>query len=144
MKIVYIFICMKNRKFNFSSNRHITYSCKYHVIFCPKYRRKVLINNVDNRLKNIIKEVIDETDSNLLEMEVMEDHVHLLLEVDPQFGIHKLIKKIKGKSSRILREEFLFLRKKLPTLWTHSYFVATVGGAPLEVIKSYIEDQKHV
>ena len=66
------------------------------------------------------------------------------VEVDPQLGIHKLIKRIKGRSSRILREEFLFLRKRIPTLWTHSYFVASVGGAPLEVMKKYIEDQKYV
>lgn len=135
---------MKTQKDTFKSNRHVTYSCKYHVIFCPKYRRKVLINNVDNRLKEIINEIIQETNSSLLEMEIMPDHVHLLLEVDPQFGIHKLIKKIKGRSSRLLRDEFLFLRKRIPTLWTHSYFVATVGGAPLDVIKKYIEDQKHV
>ena len=135
---------MKNFKSNFRINRHITYSCKYHVIFCPKYRRPVLINNVDKKLKTIIKEVITETKSNLLEMEIMPDHVHLLIEADPQFGVHKLIRRIKGRSSRILREEFLFLRKRLPTLWTHSYFIATVGKAPLEVIKRYIEEQKNV
>jgi putative transposase len=135
---------MNDQKNQFKSNRHITYSCKYHIIFCPKYRRAVLVNNVDKRLKSIIEEVILETKSTLIEMEIMPDHVHLLLEVDPQFGVHKLIKKIKGRSSRILRKEFLFLRKRLPTLWTHSYFIATVGGAPLSVIKKYIEDQKNV
>lgn len=132
------------KKQNFHSNRHITYSCKYHVIFCPKYRRKVLINNVDIRLKEIIHEIISETRSTLLEMEIMPDHVHLLIEVDPQFGVHKVVKRIKGRSSRLLREEFIFLRKRLPTLRTHSYFIASVGGAPLEVIKKYIEDQKNV
>ena len=134
---------MKNKN-NFKSNRHITYSCKYHVIFCPKYRRKVLINNVDNRLKEIINEIIIETKSTLLESEITPDHVHLLLEVDPQFGIHKLIKKIKRKSSRFLRTELPFLRTRIPTLWTHSYFISTVGGAPLDVIKKYIQDQKNV
>ena len=135
---------MKKQKNQFSSNRHITYSCKYHVIFCPKYRRNILTNNIDTRLKEIILEVVNETKCNLLEMEIMPDHVHLLIEVDPQFGIHKAIKRIKGRSSRLLREEFAILRRKLPTLWTHSYFIATVGGAPLEVIKKYIEDQKYV
>ena len=75
-------------------------------------------------------------------MKLMPDHVHLLLEVDPQFGIHKAIKRIKGVSSRILRQEFKELCTKLPTLWSNSYFVSTVGGAPLEVIKQYIENQK--
>jgi len=74
----------------------------------------------------------------------MPDHVHLLVEVDPQFGIHKLIKLVKGRSSRLLRQEFPALRKRLPTLWTNSYFVSTVGGAPLAVIKQYIENQKNV
>jgi putative transposase len=80
----------------------------------------------------------------ILEMEVMPDHVHLLLEVDPQYGIHKVIKQIKGRSSKILRDEFPWLKSRLPSLWTNSYFVSTVGGAPLSVIKQYIENQKHV
>ncbi len=70
--------------------------------------------------------------------------VHLLVEVDPQFGIHKLVRKLKGRSSRLLRDEFRWLRSRLPTLWTNSYFVSTVGGAPLAVIKQYIEQQKRV
>jgi putative transposase len=79
-----------------------------------------------------------------LELEIMSDYVHLLVEVDPQLGIHLLIKKIKGSSSRLLRQDFLWLRSKLPTLWTNSYFVSTVGGALLQVVKQYIEDQKNV
>lgn len=77
-------------------------------------------------------------------MEVMPDHVHLLVEVDPQFGIHRLVKNIKGYTSRILRQEFLTLRTRIPTLWTNSYCVITCGGAPLSVIKQYIENQKDV
>ena len=77
-------------------------------------------------------------------MFIISDHVHLLVEVDPQFGIHRLVKNIKGKSSRLLRSEFGFLKSRLPTLWTNSYFVSTVGGAPLEIIKQYIEQQKDV
>ncbi|MCA1788180.1 MAG: IS200/IS605 family transposase, partial [Desulfobacteraceae bacterium] len=80
----------------------------------------------------------------IIELEIMPDHVHLLIEVDPQFGIHRLIKKMKGVSSRLLRKEFSVLRTRLPSLWTNSYFVSTVGGAPLEVIKQYIEQQKSV
>lgn len=78
----------------------------------------------------------------LTEVEIMPDHVHLLVDVDPQFGVHRLIKNIKGRSSRILRQEFKFLTTKLPTLWTNSYFVSTVGGAPLAIVKQYIESQK--
>ena len=115
---------------NYKYNNNIAYSCKYHVVWCSKYRRKVLVEEVEQRLKEL--------------MEIMPDHVHLLLEVDPQFGIHRAVKNIKGKTSRILRAEFISLRTRLPSLWTNSYFVATVGGAPLEVIKQYIESQKYV
>ena len=90
----------------------------------------------------MIQETCLELQSELIELEIMPDHVHLLIEVDPQFGVHKVIKAIKGKTSRILRKEFAVLTTKIPTLWTNSYFISTVGGAPLEVIKQYIENQK--
>jgi putative transposase len=126
------------------SNKNVTYACKYHVIWCPKYRRKVLVSPIDERLKQIINEVCTETRSGLIEMEVMPDHVHLLVECDPQFGINRLVRSFKGRSSRVLRQEFPELKSRLPCLWTNSYFVATVGGAPLAVIKQYIENQKNV
>ena len=103
-----------------------------------------MINGVDKRLKEIIKEVAEEKKSELIELEVMPDHVHLLIEVDAQYGIHLVIKIMKGRSSRYLREEFPWLKSRLPTLWTNSYFVSTVGGTPLAVIKQYIENQKDV
>ena len=124
------------------SNRNIVYSCKYHVVWCPKYRRKVLVGEVGKRLKEIIIEQAIKQRSEIIEMEIMPDHVHLLVEVDPQYGIHRFIKNVKGVSSHILRKEFKCLTTKLPTLWTNSYFVSTVGGAPLSVIKQYIESQK--
>lgn len=97
---------------------------------------------MEARLKGIIAEVIEEKGAWLVELQTMPDHVHLLVEVDPQFGVHRLVKAIKGRSSRVLREEFSWLRSRLPSLWTNSYFVATVGGAPLSVIKRYVETQK--
>ena len=126
----------------YKSNNNIVYSCKYHVVWCPKYRRKVLTGKVETRLKELIYETCLELQSELIELELMPDHVHMLVEVDPQFGIHKLIKTIKRKTSRILRKEFPILTTKLPTLWTNSYFVSTVGGAPLSAVKQYIENQK--
>lgn len=129
---------------NYKCNNNITYSCKYHVIWCSKYRRKVLVEEVGQRLKELIVGVASELRVDIIEMEIMPDHVHLLLEVDPQFGIHRAVKNIKGKTSRILRAKFISLRTRLPSLWTNSYFVATVGEAPLEVIKQYIESQKYV
>jgi putative transposase len=129
---------------DYKSNRNIVYSCKYHVVWCPKYRRQVLVGEVDTRLKSIIQQCAEELHCEVIELEVMPDHVHLLIEVDPQFGIHRLIKAIKGRSSRLLRQEFPYLKKRLPTLWTNSYFVSSVGGAPLALIKQYIENQKNV
>jgi putative transposase len=121
----------------------VVYSCKYHVVFCPKYRRPVLVNGIDERLKAIVRQVADETCSELIEMEVMPYHVHLLVEVDPQFGIHRLVKRAKGRSSRYLRKEYAVPRRRPPTLWGNSYSVSTAGGAPWAVIKQYIENLKN-
>lgn len=131
-------------KQTFHSNNNIVYACTYHVVWCPKYRRKVLQGGIDDRLKAIIREVATERQAEVIELEVMPDHVHLLIGCDPQFGIHRLMRLIKGRSSRLLRQEFPSLRTRLPTLWTNSYFVATCGGAPLALIKQYIEQQKGV
>ena len=84
----------------------------------------------------------EETRCTIREMEGNLDHFHMLVDCDPQFGIHRFVKAVKGRSSRLLRQEFSPLRTRVPTLWTNSYFVATVGGAPLAVIKQYIESQK--
>lgn len=126
----------------YKSNNNIIYSCTYHVVWCPKYRRKVLVGPVAARLKELIVETRTALSVDIQEMEIMPDHVHLLLDVNPQFGVHKVVKRIKGVSSRVLRQEFKELTTKLPTLWTNSYFVFTVGGAPLEIIKQYIQSQK--
>jgi putative transposase len=88
------------------SNHNVAYSCKYHVVWCPKYRRPVLVEGVDERLKTIIRQVAAETRSEVIELEVMPDHVHLLVEVDPQFGVHRFVKLAKGRSSRFPRQEF--------------------------------------
>ena len=128
----------------YKSNRSVVYSCKYHVVWCPKYRRKVLTDNIEVRLKELILTTAEEINADVIELQIMPDHVHLLIEVDPQFGIHRAVKAIKGKTSRVLRSEFAVLRSRLPSLWTHSYFVSTVGSAPLSAIKQYIENQKNV
>ena len=126
----------------FKSNNNIVYSCIFHVVWVTKYRKKYLGGDIEKRLKEICSNVANELNFEIKEMECERDHIHLLIEIDPQLGIHKAIKRMKGKSSRILRQEFAILRQRLPTLWTNSYFVCTVGGAPLAVIKQYIESQK--
>ncbi len=126
------------------SNNNVVYRCAFHVVWCPKYRRPVITGDVDDRLKQLVADVCVERGCNIIELETMPDHVHLLVECDPQYGIHRLVKQIKGRSSRVLRQEFPHLKSRLPTLWTNSYFVATVGGATLEVVKQYVANQRNV
>lgn len=125
----------------YESSTHVVYSCKYHIVWCPKYRRKVLVDGVDLRLKELLPALAAEVRTEILEMEVMPDHVHLLIEVPPAIGVNKAVRHLKGGSSRILRQEFPWLRSRIPCLWTTSYFVSTVGGASLEEVKRYIENQ---
>jgi putative transposase len=114
------------------------------VVWCVKYRRKLLEGDVELRLKEVLKEVSIEVQAEIEEMETDKDHVHLLISCDPQFGIHQVVKRMKGRSSRVLRAEFARVKSRLPSLWTNSYFVATVGGAPISVVKQYIRDQQLV
>lgn len=124
------------------SNSNIVFRCTFHVVWCTKYRRKLLTPEVEARLKAVAREVAAQTRCTIREMESNLDHFHLLVDCDPQFGIHRFVKAVKGRSSRLLRQEFAPLRSRVPTLWTNSYFVATVGGAPLSLVKKYIENQK--
>jgi len=77
----------------------------------------------------------------LREMDFMPDHMHVLMDVDPQYGVHRAVTQFKGRSSRVVRAEFPWLRSRLPTRWTNSYFAAPVGGAPLEIVKQHIKNQ---
>lgn len=126
----------------YKSNNNIVFSCKYHIVWCPKYRRKVLIGDVEKRLKEIINELALELNVEIIEMETDKDHIHILIDIDPQFGVMKFIRLAKGRSSKLLRDEFHHLKTKLPTLWTNSAFISTVGGASLEIVKQYIESQQ--
>ena len=123
-------------------NNNVVYSCQYHVVWCSKYRRPVLTGAVEKRLKNLVRDTARQKRAEVIELEVMPDHVHLLMEVDPQYGIHRMVRQWKGRSSHVLRREFPSLASRLPTLWTNSYFVSTVGGSPLAGINQYIENQK--
>lgn len=120
----------------------IMYSCRYHVVWCTKYRRKVLEDKVGKRFVELVKLICEERGIELMGIEYVPDHVHLRLEVDPRYGIHKAIKAIKGKTSGMLRDEFPSLRTRMPTLWTNSYFVSTSNEIPLEDIVHYVHLQK--
>jgi len=131
-----------NRHKTYKSNNTLVYSCQYHVIWATKYRRKVLNEDVQKRLKKLILEKQEEYEYEIFEMEIMPDHVHLLIDCNPQLDIYKIIGKIKGYTSNILRNEFPELKSRIPTLWTRSKFISTVGSVSLEVVKKYIESQK--
>ena len=126
----------------YRSTETTVYCCRYHIIFCPKYRRKVLREPIAERFKQIVLSMQEEQNFYVMEMEVMPDHVHMLLDVDPTVGVNVVVARIKGKTAHILNNEFPELTRKLPTLWTRSKFIATVGSVSLEVVKKYIEDQK--
>ena len=123
---------------------HCVYSMGFHIIFCPKYRRKVLMEGIDERLKVLLLEKAADLDIQIEKMEVMPDHVHLFIKSKPTLAIHHIINQLKGYSSVILRREFPKLKSRLPTLWTRSYYVESIGHISKETITRYIEDQKKV
>jgi len=126
----------------YHTDKEFIFSCQYHIIFCPKYRRSVLQEPIAKRMKELLIEKQQEYEYTILEQEIMPDHVHLLLDVNPKNGVYTIVSKIKGYTSHQLREEFPELKSKLPTLWTHSRFISTVGSVTLEIVKKYIEEQK--
>ena len=128
----------------YHKSHSIVYSCQYHIVFCPKYRRKVLTPPIDARLKELFLEKQEDYGYEVIEMEVMPDHVHLLLDANPQIGINKIVRDIKDYTSHTIRKEFPWMKKRLPSLWTRSKFISTVGTVSLEIVKKYIEDQKGV
>jgi putative transposase len=132
---------IENPNKQYKSNTHIVHSCYYHVIFTPKYRKKVLIGKVENRVKELFFEISNKYKFEITDIEIMPEHVHMVISCDPSFGIVKCIHRLKGNSSKILRDEFPHLLK-MPTLWTRSCFISSVGSVTLDVVKKYIEDQK--
>lgn len=114
----------------------------YHFIFCPRYRRKIFdIQNVETRYKEVVKDICDELEINIIAIECDRDHTHMFLNCLPTLSPASIMQKIKGRSSKIIREEFKEL-SKMPSLWTRSYFVSTAGEVSSETIKKYVEEQK--
>jgi putative transposase len=128
----------------YHTDHSIVYSCQYHVLFCPKYRRPLLVDAVAARLKELVLQKQGEFGYAVMGMEIMPDHVHLLLDVDPRIGIAAVVAKIKAYTSHELREQFPWLKKRLPTLWTRAKFISSVGAVTLEAVQQYIANQKGV
>jgi len=124
----------------YKHSRNKVFLINYHLIWCPKRRKKVLVGEIKTRLEQIINEVAKEKNIEILALEVMPDHLHLFVSSHPNILVHNLIKAFKGRSSNILRKEYPELLK-LPSLWTHSYFISTAGNVSSETINKYIEAQ---
>jgi len=118
------------------------YNIGYHLIWCPKYRRKVLTSPVSERLSILLLEKADEIGVAIETMEIMPDHIHLFVKTKPTASPHWVVQQLKSYTSRILRQEFAPLRTRLPSLWTRSYYVESCGHISEDVVKKYIEDQK--
>ncbi|MFD2681923.1 IS200/IS605 family transposase [Bacillus seohaeanensis] len=114
----------------------------YHFVFCPQYRRKIFLDtNVEQRFKEMVYEVCEPLEINVVALECDKDHAHMFLNAPPTLSPANIMERIKGVTSKQLREEFPHLQH-LPSLWTLSYFVSTVGNVSSETIKQYIENQK--
>lgn len=132
---------------NTQSGSHCRYDIKYHIVWIPKYRRALLSGKIAERLKQILARIADEYSFNIIAIEVMPDHVHLLIEAPPKYAPSKIVGYLKGISSKMLRREFLNEIKKHiwkeNTLWARGYYIATVAdGATTKIVKEYINNQK--
>ena len=126
----------------YAKNASAVFNLSYHIVWCPKYRRKVLVGDVEQRLKHILYATAQQYGVLIETMEVMPDHVHLFVSSDPTRCVAEIVNRLKGASSRILRGEFPHLKSRLPTLWSRSYYAGTVGHVSEATVKKYIENQK--
>ena len=126
----------------YARNAGAVFSLKYHLVFCPKYRKSVLVGPVAERLQALLSSKAAELGATLHMMEVMPDHVHLFVESDPGMAPAKLAAQFKGYTSRILRQEFRHLRTQLPSLWSRSYYIGSIGHVSETTVRRYIEHQK--
>lgn len=120
-----------------------TYNINYHIIWCVKYRRKLLFGQIDKRLKELLIEKSKQLHFNIKKMETDEDHIHLFIESSPTQAVHWIVQQLKGYTSRILRQEISICRTRVPSLWTRSYYVETIGHISESTILKYIEEQKN-
>jgi len=117
------------------------YDLGLHVVWCPKYRRRVLGGRVAARLRELIEQKATEKGWEIIAVEVMPDHVHLFVKHEPKASASYVANQFKGYTSRVLREEFPHLRSRMPTLWSSSFFVASVGAVSADTVQRYIDTQ---
>lgn len=125
-------------EYNYS--RHAVHSIKYHFVWIPKRRKSVLVGDVARRLREIFASVADDNGWTIIELAVQLDHIHLFVEATVREAPYQVVHAFKGRSSRLLRDEFPHLRK-LPSLWTRAYFAASIGHVSQQTIERYIQEQ---
>ena len=126
----------------YKTNAGSVFSLKYHLVWCPKYRRNLLVGNVVERLKELLVERANQLDVDIEALEIMPDHVHLFVAADPTKAPQYLANQFKGYTSRVLRQEFAHLRNRSSVLWSRSYYVGSVGHVSEETVKKYIETRE--
>lgn len=134
---------VKNLGDDYVYKKGVVYKNLFHIIFCPKYRRKVLVDGIENRLREILFQIASEKDIEIKSLEIKPDHVHMIINFAPQLTLHKIVKDFKSLSSGILREEYPSLRTRIPSLWTRSYLACSIGQKSDELIQEFIENQKN-
>ena len=125
--------------------RHCTFNLHVHLVFVTKYRRGVFTKTILSELNTIFDNVCRDFESQLIEFNGEDDHVHLLVSYPPKVAVSALVNSLKGVSSRLLRKNhYPSVRSKLwgNSLWSPSYFAGSCGGAPLTIIRQYIEQQQ--
>lgn len=130
-------------KYRYDKGAHAVYSIQFHLVFCVKYRKKVLIGEVAERLKEITNNIAANFGIEIIEQEADKDHIHILFASKPQIQVSRFVNSLKGVSSRLLRKEFPELKKELwgKSFWSPSYFLASTGEVSLDVLKKYVEEQ---
>ena len=126
-----------------AKNQGSVFNIKFHLVFCPKYRLKLLIGNVEKRLRQLLYQKAKELKIEIEAIEIMPDHVHLFISCNrTDLSPNKIAAQFKGFTSRILRQEFKHLTTRTPSLWSRSYYIGTIGQVSESTVKKYIEEQK--
>ena len=134
---------LSNLKKIYRVSGEIVYSCQYHVLFCSKWRRKVLTGQVAEHLRALVEEKQEELGYHLTGIDVAQDHVHMQLEISPNESVCSVVKKIKGHTSHVLRGTYPELRSRIPTLWTRVSLISSMGNVALNDIEAFLEEQRH-
>ena len=127
---------------DYQRNSGAVYTLKYHLVWCPKYRRKVLVDTVADDLRSLLYQKAEQLKVTVEALEIMPDHVHLFISAPPTEAPHRLANQFKGYTSRVLRGKYPELRSRLPSMWSRSYYIGSIGQVSEKTVKAYIEAQR--